>query len=468
MGPTGAPRGWTWPDALAVTRGDVVSLVGAGGKTTILIRVARALVAQGWRVVVTVTTHLGREQSKLIPHHLLQEGITGASPALESALDRWPMVLVTGPAVEGGQRWGGVSPEWVAEAAGLRAVDTVLVEADGARGLSLKAPAAYEPVIPPCTTLLVPVAAVDAIGRPVAEVAHRPEGVERLAGLGSTDPVTAKAVAAVLSDPGGGLKGRPAGARVRAVINKVESPAELAAGREIAQRVLTAGGPEARAIDAVVLGAAGTERPVREVRRRVAPLVLAAGQSLRMAGETPKLLLPWDGVPVIRRVVETAAACRGLAEPPRVVVGARADEVTQAVAGTGARIVYNPDYAAGEMLSSLQVGVCELGDDISACLVLLGDQPWLQREVVEAVLTGYASNTTGLVAPTYGGRRGHPVLIDRHYWPELLALPRGSAPRDLLTRQGEDLLSVPVETDGILRDMDTWEDYQLALAAWTR
>jgi molybdenum cofactor cytidylyltransferase len=459
---------WTLPDALAVTRGDVVSLVGAGGKTTLLFQLAHALAATGWRVVVTVTTHLGREQSDLAPHHLVCEGAGGASAQVRAALDQYPIVLVTGGPVEGGQRWGGVHREWVAEAARMPEVDAVLVEADGARGLSLKAPAPYEPVLPPCTTLLVPVAAVDAVGRPVAEVSHRPEQVARLTGLGPADAVTAQAVAAVLSDPEGGLKGKPAGARVRVVINKVESAADLAVGRQIAERALAADGPEGAAIEAVILAAARTERPVREVRRRVAPIVLAAGQSLRMRGETPKLLLPWDGVPVIRRVVETAAACAGLAGPPRVVVGAYADEVTQALGGTGVRIVHNPAYEAGEMLSSLQVGVRELRDGISACLVLLGDQPWLACEVVEAVLAAYAGRATGLVAPAHGGRRGHPVLIDRCYWPELLALPRGSAPRDLLARYHGKMLAVPVETDGIVRDMDTWEEYQQALAAWRR
>jgi CTP:molybdopterin cytidylyltransferase MocA len=60
------------------------------------------------------------------------------------------------------------------------------------------------------------------------------------------------------------------------------------------------------------------------------------------------------------------------------------------------------------------------------------------------------------------------VLIDRRYWSELLALPRGSAPRDLLARQQDQVLTIPVGTDAILRDMDTWEEYQRALAAWRR
>jgi molybdenum cofactor cytidylyltransferase len=465
---SGSASEWTLPDALGVVRGDVVALTGAGGKTTALFCLARALAAREWRVVVTVTTHLGREQSALAPHHLVWESTGDVNARLGAALAASPIVLVTGPPVEGGLRWGGVTADWVAAAAGAPGVDALLVEADGARGLSFKAPSPHEPVVPPCTTLLVPVAAVDALDRPLVEGAHRPEQVARLTGLGMADPVTAPLMAAVLAHPQGGLKGRPPDARVRVLINKTEGRAAMTAGREIADRVLAAGGPAAQAVEAVVLAAVATDRPVREVRRRVAAVVLAAGRSLRMEGDIPKLLLPWDGVPVIRRVVETAAACPALAGPPHVVVGAYADEVVRALAGTGARIVHNPDHAEGEMLSSLQAGVRALPARIAACLVLLGDQPWLACEVIEAVLAGYAAAPAGLVAPAYRGRRGHPVLIDRRYWPQLLALPRGAAPRDLLARYRDEILVAPVATDAILRDMDTWQEYQRALAAWRR
>ena len=257
MDPLGSVSGWTLPDALGIVRGDVVALTGAGGKTTTLFALARALAAGDRRVVVTVTTHLGREQSGLAPHHLVWEGAGDAGSQLQTALAASPIVLVTGPPVEGGLRWGGMAAGWVAAAAATPGVDVVLVEADGARGLSFKAPAPHEPVVPPCTTLLVPVAAVDAIGRPLAEVAHRPEQVTRLAGPGMADPVTAALMATVLAHPQGGLKGRPAGARVRVLINKAEDRAGLAAGREIADQMLAAGGPAAEAIEAVVLAVSG-------------------------------------------------------------------------------------------------------------------------------------------------------------------------------------------------------------------
>lgn len=438
-----------------------MAFVGAGGKSTAMFRLAEALAAgsgAGWRVVSTTTTHLGREQSALAPHHLILED-PGEQPAgLASALNSCSHVLVTGPLVEDGTRWGGVSPEWVEQVTVLPQVDAVLVEADGARCLPFKAPAEHEPVVPDSTTLLVPMVGVEAIGRVVRVAAHRPERVCALTGLSPEDAVTPQAVAAVLAHPAGGLKGRPAGARARALINQVETPEQLAAAREISASLLETPG---RPFEAVVIGAVGTSSPVLEVRRPVAAVVLAAGRSLRMPGETSKLLFPWEDTTVIRRVVETLSGCP--VRPLLVVTGYEADRVSQELAGAPAQMVHNPDYAAGEMLSSLQAGIRALTPEVSGCLVVLGDQPWLEPAVVEAVLEGYAAGPAGIVAPAFGGRRGHPVLIDRRHWPELLALEPGQAPRELLQRHPADVRLVDVESDSVLRDMDTWEEYQEAV-----
>jgi molybdenum cofactor cytidylyltransferase len=457
---------WTLPDAFAVRRQEVVSFVGAGGKTTAMFRLAGALAAEGWRVVTTTTTHLSRDESSLAPRHLSSDSPFKVIDELLAGLDAGRHLLVTGPPVEGGSRWGGVPAEWVRRVASLLTVDAVLVEADGARRLPFKAPADHEPVVPPSTTLLVPVVGVDALGRAVQEAAHRPERVCALTGLEPDSPITPQAVAAVLGHPAGGLKGCPPGARVRVLVNKVGTDAELAAAREIAGRVLGADQagslPAGASISAVVIGSVGTESPIREVRRRVAAVVLAAGTSSRMETEVPKQLLPWGDSTVIRQVVGTLAGCPLAAI--RVVTGHLSDRVRGELVNTPAQVIHNPDYAAGEMLSSLQAGVRSLGDEISACLVVLADQPWLPREVVEALLEAYAAGPAGILAPAFQGRRGHPVLIDRRHWAELLGLGSGLAPRDLLSRHTADTRLVPVGTDVVLRDMDTLDDYHGAVA----
>ncbi len=451
------PGSWDLISALDIRRGEIVALVGAGGKTTTMFRLAAAVA--GWRVCSTTTTHIGREQSALAPVHLVWNPDQTGPEGMAAALDAHRHVLVTGPLTENGRRWGSVPSTWIAEAMATYHLDLALVEADGAKEMSFKAPAAHEPVVPPSTTLLVPVMGISALNKPLGDAAHRPEQVTALTGLSLTEMLTAEAIAAVLAHPSGGRKGQPPGARVRVLVNQVSTPADLDGARQIARHLL---GEASSGVEAVVIGAVATSRPVHEVRRPVAAVVLAAGRSLRMKGETPKQLLPWKGAPAVRHVVD---ACAELTGPLLVVTGHRADQVRQALKGTRAEMVHNPDYAAGEMLSSLQVGVRTLGNRPAACLVLLADQPWLEAHVVRTVLDAYAAGPSGLVAPEFGGRRGHPVLIDRRYWPELLRLEAGMAPRHLLERHPEEVLQVGVGTDAVLRDMDTWDQYQQALGA---
>jgi molybdenum cofactor cytidylyltransferase len=91
----------------------------------------------------------------------------------------------------------------------------------------------------------------------------------------------------------------------------------------------------------------------------------------------------------------------------------------------------------------------------------MGDQPLLDPRVIGRVLAAYAEGKGTIIAPTYRGERGHPVLMDRRFWPELLALDHG-APRDVIRRYPEQLALIDVDTDSILSDIDTPEQYQQA------
>src|SRR5690606_26285067 len=104
----------------------------------------------------------------------------------------------------------------------------------------------------------------------------------------------------------------------------------------------------------------------------------------------------------------------------------------------GVPILYNQDYAEG-MITSLQAAVRHLPSTIYAVLVVLGDQPMIGSEVFDELLRAYAGSPCGLIAPTYQGLRGNPVLIDRRYFHELLSLSPRDAPRLLLQRHPDDL-----------------------------
>src|SRR5258708_24718165 len=137
-----------------------------------------------------------------------------------------------------------------------------------------------------------------------------------------------------------------------------------------------------------------------------------------------------------------------------------APQVRAENANDTARIVYNQSYKNGEMLSSLQTGIGALGPEFSACMIVLGDQPQLDNRILSELMSAYAEGKGRIVGPSYRKRRGHPIIIDRAFWPELLDLPAVGAPRDVINTHADATYYVDVDTDSVLRDIDTPGDYQ--------
>jgi molybdenum cofactor cytidylyltransferase len=402
------------------------------------------------RVVVTTTTRIFAAQIKLAAAACNPENLEG----LSLILDRHHFCLVVGEVV--GDKAFGVDPALPGELLARPDVDFVLVEADGSRMRPVKAPADHEPVVPPQTTLLVPVVGIDALDKPISAVAHRPELVARLlagpTGAASVDQkLTAEAIATLIAHPRGGLKGAPRTARLIPYINKVERDDQLAGAHQIARSLLH----ETR-IEQVVIGAIRGGRAVRAVHKRVTAVVLAAGQAKRMG--QAKQLLPWHDITVLGQTLRNLKS--SAVHDVVVVTGYEAGAVEGVARAEGIRTIYNPSYQSGEMLSSLKKAVEDLPKDREAVLVMLADQPMIEPATIDLLLGAYWQGSGELIAPVYAGTRGNPVLIGRSHFSEFLALPPDSAPRVLLERHRASLHLVPVQTDSILRDLDLPEDYQ--------
>jgi probable selenium-dependent hydroxylase accessory protein YqeC len=220
---------------LRIGRGDVVAVAGAGGKTTLVYRLAAEARARGMRVLVTTTTHMG----------ILPEVTTGPvfveadgdpQPALHQALAGGGLATLLGRRVRP-DKLEGVAPQRVDELA--RVADLVLVEADGARGRSLKTPAEHEPVVPGSTTLLLVVAALDVLGQPLADGhVHRVALVAGASGRAPGSTVDEDVVVSALRDPSGYLSRVPARARAAVFLNKAEDEAAHGAAARIARRLV--------------------------------------------------------------------------------------------------------------------------------------------------------------------------------------------------------------------------------------
>ena len=246
-------------DALNVAEDEVVALVGGGGKTSAMFRLAREVAEKGGQAITTTTTRIFAAQIALAPAHVPVANATRES--ISAALATHRHVLVIGDTNPKDGKADGVSLELFARLHSWFPKACILNEADGSRMRPFKAPAAHEPVIPVETTLVVPVVGADVFGQTLdADHVHRPELVSALSGAPLGTPITPEIVARVLAHPDGGRKGVPPGARVVVLINKVESLPDRKPAHETAEWLL-----RDPAIHAVVLAAVRADDPVLEV-----------------------------------------------------------------------------------------------------------------------------------------------------------------------------------------------------------
>ena len=196
-------------------KGHVVSLVGGGGKTTLLYGLARLCAAEGQRVLVSTTTHIQRPSANYAPDEAVRDALWQAGT-----------YAVAGSPAENGKltRPPGLSG-WMAGA------DTVLLEADGAKHRPCKAPAAHEPVLLPESDIALAVAGLSALGRPLAEVCFRLDEACALLHTAPDVPLTPELLAALLASEAGGRK--LVGERAfYAVLNQADDPARRALGEK--------------------------------------------------------------------------------------------------------------------------------------------------------------------------------------------------------------------------------------------
>jgi molybdenum cofactor cytidylyltransferase len=188
----------------------------------------------------------------------------------------------------------------------------------------------------------------------------------------------------------------------------------------------------------------------------IAAIVLAAGLSRRMG--RPKMLLPWGETTVIGRVVQT------LLKIPFadivVVTGGSREEVTSAVRDFPVRTIYNPRFEAEGMLSTFQTGLASIDNPlIHAALLVLGDQPQIEHDVVQAIIKTYMKFESDIVVPSFQHRRGHPWLLGRVRWPEIMTLQAPVTLRDFLNRRADQIQYLVVQSDSVIQDLDTPDDY---------
>jgi molybdenum cofactor cytidylyltransferase len=198
---------------------------------------------------------------------------------------------------------------------------------------------------------------------------------------------------------------------------------------------------------------------------RVGAIVLAAGQSSRFraggGSDVTKLVAKLDGKPIVRRVAEAALASK--ARGVVVVTGYARNSVEGALAGLDVELAFNPKFASG-LASSLKAGLAATPSDVAGSLVLLGDMPWVEPRLIDALIDAFLARKDVFAAvPLREGRRGNPVLLGRGLFEAAMRLEGDEGARRLIDAlNATDLVEVGAPNTGVTFDIDTPEDLAAA------
>jgi len=388
----------------------VISVTGSGGKTSLIFAWAKELAGSGKKVAITTTTHMLRHTEPL------DEGITIIA---EDDPEKPGKLMSPGDDVLERLR---------------SEYDVVLIEADGSRGMPLKWPAPWEPVVPEYSDFTVCVAGLSALGRNTADVIYRADDLpDRL----KREIVDVNLLHAMLSSREGGQKN--ARGEFRVFMNQVDDDIDRLACAYRMQQILGVFG---------IQSAWGSLKSADDLK--IAVILEAAGNSTRF-GSNKLLHKLSDGRPMVSHVLD---AVRPL-DVSRKVIVTQYEEVVGMTGGFD--VVMNDDPELG-ISHSMQLGI-EAAGDADAYMFCVCDQPWLSTGTLERMIEAYKEEhkkgTAPIVSLAFEGKMYNPKIFSSRYRSELMALSGDTGGRQIIDAHADALLCVEAENANEITDIDT-------------
>ncbi len=432
----------------------VVSFYGAGGKTTLIKKLALEAEKTGKKVLLTTTTRVYPPEDIPI---FLNRDLKAALQELKNFFQKGNTAVLGKSILEDGKVEGPAPGDIELIVREIPAI--ILVEADGSKGFPIKGYANHEPAVPARSDIIVPIIGADALGLPLNETSvHRPGHLAKTLDVEKNAIIDFKLIGITFQHMFAlGLELAPR-SQLKAIFNKadlLENPGtsvlEIAGflrSSDCNKRFLVTSGREQHPVK-LNLSLRSGESPVK-----VSCVLLAAGSSSRMGRD--KLSLPVKGKRMLEQTVEQVIKA-GIEE---IIVVTRPQSGWPEIIGTKkCRIIVNPDHESG-MAGSLKLGLSAVSSDVQGVIFALGDQPHVPAEVYRSLISSYRKNLKIATCPVYMGKRGNPTLIDRQAWPELMKITGDRGGRNIISRLERNQLDlVETKTSSVITDIDTPEDY---------
>jgi molybdenum cofactor cytidylyltransferase len=187
----------------------------------------------------------------------------------------------------------------------------------------------------------------------------------------------------------------------------------------------------------------------------VSAILLGAGESKRMGKN--KLLLPWGKKTIFEHCLETLL--RSEVEEVIVVINDRLKAFIHPIHTKKVKVIINPHYKRG-MSTSIRRGVQAIASGSEGILIALGDQPFIKTRTINAMIKAFTQGKDAILVPSFRGKRGHPVIFHRRFRRELLNLKGDAGGKSIVERHPGEILDIPLKSEGVVKDIDLWEDYE--------
>lgn len=181
----------------------------------------------------------------------------------------------------------------------------------------------------------------------------------------------------------------------------------------------------------------------------LATVILSGGASRRMG--SPKALLPYQGRTFLEHLLEVTAQPKlGVR---RVVLGADAASIGEAVKLKADEAVINEDWGKGQ-LSSIQAAVRSLPANTDGILLCLIDHPLVSGRLVRDLVDHFYNCGRPIVLPVYQGRRGHPVIFSSRLYQELLDAPLETGARAVVWAHNHEISELNTSEEGCVINLN--------------
>ena len=238
--------------ALMLAGHGVISLVGSGGKTSLMFRLAHELFLAGESVLTTTTTKIFEPKPEQSSCLIVSDKIEDALDQAAALIDEHRHITMAYDKIPGQGKLVGFAPEIIDTIRQSRLFKWIVVEADGAKGRPLKAPAAHEPVVPTCTSHLVGLVGLSGVGKALDDQwVFRPERFAELSDLSPGSNITEESVVTVLTHENGIFRNMPGNAARIVFLNQADTPRNVAKAEHLAHLL---GQSNERGINRVVIG----------------------------------------------------------------------------------------------------------------------------------------------------------------------------------------------------------------------